>query len=118
MRAARTGWQYCRVTMARFPQAQAQPGGKPPARWRAGLPLVAGVLLGHAALLALWPSAPGAGTQGDTSRPLQVQVQVQVQVRQITPPQATPHPTPHPPTRRPWRRPWCKAPSPHPNPAA
>lgn len=74
--------------MALFPQAQAQPGGKPPARWRAGLPLVAGVLLGHAALLALWPSAPGAGTQGDTSRPLQVQVQVQV--RQITPPQATP----------------------------
>jgi hypothetical protein len=52
------------------------------ARRRAGLGLLAGVLLAHAALLALWPAAPGPGAHGDASRPLQV--------RQITRPLAAP----------------------------
>ncbi len=64
-------------------QPQARPGGLRMARWRGPLLLVAGVLLGHAALLALWPSAPGSGTHGDTGRPLQV--------RQIALPLAVAH---------------------------
>jgi hypothetical protein len=47
--------------------------------------LVAGVMLGHALMLAGWPAAPGSGAPGnvsDSGRPLQV--------RQITEPQAGP----------------------------
>ncbi len=41
-------------------------------RRRAALLLMAGVLLGHAVLLLLWPAEPGAGAHGNTGRPLQV----------------------------------------------
>ncbi len=51
-------------------------------RWRAALAVLAGVLLGHGAMLALWPAAPGAGTHEGANRALQV--------RQIKLPAATP----------------------------
>ena len=87
--------------MALHPQAQARPGGPRPARWREGLLLAGGVLLLHAALLALWPSAPGAGAQGDTGRPLQVrQIVLPVATAAapappLQPPVAVQGPTPH-----------------------
>jgi hypothetical protein len=58
----------------RAPQAAAVAAASAPrpARWRAALLLLAGVLLGHALMFALWPAAPGAGAHGDTGRPLQV----------------------------------------------
>jgi hypothetical protein len=70
------------TVLSLHPQARAE-GRRAAARPKRELGLLAvvtGVLLGHAALLALWPSAPGSGLNGDTGRPLQV--------RQITLPPA------------------------------
>jgi hypothetical protein len=104
-------WQYGRVTsvLTLHPQARAEGrrAAACPKHERGLLAVLAGVLLGHAALLALWPSAPGSGRHGDTGRPLQV--------RQITlapapfdarqAPRPAQRPLAHPSTPRPARQP-------------
>jgi hypothetical protein len=78
--------------MALLPHLHSLPAGLRPARWRAALWLVAGVLLAHAALLALWTAAPGAAVQADGRRPLQLR---QITLASAAPvaPDAAPAPT-------------------------